>query len=93
MKAEIVQKESISSLSFPQDEVLHDDQKKKERYFHLQDAMKYGNMFRQKVKIYFMDSEHTKAVETTIWYANEHHAILKGGVVLPVRRVLGVKIL
>jgi hypothetical protein len=92
IKAELIQKEEISYLRFPGDDVLNDEQKKEDRYIFLQYAMRYGNTLRQKVKIYFKDTAETRLVETTVWYADDKYAILKSGIALPVKRIIAIEI-
>ncbi|HRN41793.1 MAG TPA: hypothetical protein PK649_06930 [Vicingus sp.] len=90
-KPALVEKEDISKLSFPKDEVLKDADKQKELKAALDKAMKLGNAYKGKVKIVFEDSEGVKAVETTIWGITDKNILLKQTTIIPIRRVLEIK--
>lgn len=90
-KPTMVEKEDISKLSFPKDEVLKDADKQKELKAALDKAMKLGNAYKGKVKIVFEDSEGVKAVETTIWGITDKNILLKQTTIIPIRRVLEIK--
>jgi hypothetical protein len=51
-----------------------------------------GNSHRTKVSIFFRDDESVKRVETTIWAAGTKFICLKGGVWIPISRLIEVKI-
>jgi len=85
-----IQKEKISVLCFPHEEVLIEKSKQGMRYGALHQALVYGNNFRYKVKIMFEDDESLKVVETTIWAVTEKMVVLKGGIVIPIHRVHSV---
>lgn len=92
MKAERIQKENISMLQFPAEDVLEEKSVKRERYSMLQHAMRFGNSIRHKVQIFFRDADRERVVETTVWFASDKHAVLKGGIVLPVKRIVRVEL-
>ncbi|MFN6038139.1 MAG: hypothetical protein ACK452_06705 [Bacteroidota bacterium] len=92
MKFEPIQKEHIPYLKFPDEDVLLDADKISERYHALQYAMRFGNSLKHKVAILFKDINDLKTVETSIWYADNQFVVLKGGVVLPVKRIMNVKL-
>ncbi len=83
----IVEKEDISSLNFPAEEVL----KKKEDISRLkndlQRAITLGNLEHHKVKIYFEDDKKKKMVHTTIWAVTDNAIVLKQNVIVPIRRI------
>lgn len=87
----LVEKEMISSLTFPKEEVLKDADKQKELKAALDKAMKLGNAYKGKVKIVFEDSEDVKAVETTIWGITDKNILLKQTTIIPIRRVIEIK--
>lgn len=87
----MVEKEMISSLTFPKEEVLKDADKQKELKAALDKAMKLGNAYKGKVKIVFEDSEGVKAVETTIWGVTDKNVLLKQTTLIPIRRILEIK--
>lgn len=90
-KPAMVEKEMISSLTFPKEEVLKDADKQKELKTALDKAMKLGNAYKGKVKIVFEDSEGVKAVETTIWGVTDKNVLLKQTTLIPIRRILEIK--
>ena len=89
---EIVEKEKIADLKFPSDEILKDPEAIKNRTIDLERALKLGNIEHGKIKIVFQDDERIKQVDTTIWGVTDKRIILKQGVVIPINRILAVKI-
>lgn len=86
-QAELIEKENISALHFPADDVLTDNDEKKLRAASMQRAILLGNNQKRKVKIIFQDDTNIKKVETTIWAVTDKSILLKGGVFIPIRRV------
>lgn len=86
----LVEKEVIASLSFKNIEI---ESQSPELIKKLKNATTLGNLHRNKCRIIFKDSEAIKAVETTIWSTGKHYICLKGGMWLPIRNILDVKIL
>lgn len=84
---EIIEKEKIENLKFPQEEVLTDKEQIKEREADLNRALTLGNLERTKIKIYFEDDISRKLVETTVWGVTDKRVILKQGTVIPINRV------
>ena len=82
-----IEKEQVSTLSFPHQEVLTDDADKSERQRALERALKLGNLERSKVKIYFEDANEKLYTHTTIWGVTEERVILKKGVYIPNHRI------
>lgn len=82
-----IEKEAITTLQFPKEEVLKDDQDKKQRAIDLQRAMALGNLDHIKMKIYFEDNEQKRVVDTTIWGVTDQKIILKQGTVIPIHRI------
>lgn len=89
---EKIEKENISSLKFPNSEVLMDPEKINERNADLNRALSLGNLEQTKIKIYFEDETSCKVVETTVWGVTDKRVILKQGVVIPINRVHQIKI-
>ena len=77
-----IEKEQLSQLEFlSQDKNLKKQaQIKKKLYI----GMLLGNIYRNKVKIYFKSKEGAKMVETTIWATTDKNVILKGGIAIPI---------
>lgn len=84
---EIIEKEKIDSLKFPQDEVLSDKELIKQREADLNRALALGNLEHSKIKIYFEDDKSRRLVETTVWGVTDKRVILKQGTVIPINRV------
>ena len=87
---EIIEKESIENLKFPNKEVLTDKHLMNERRADLDRALTLGNLEHSKIKIYFADDESNKVVETTVWAVTDKRVILKQGVGIPIARILSV---
>lgn len=88
---EKIEKEMISGLKFPDNDVLSDPEAIKERLSDLNRALSLGNLEQTKIKIYFEDSESCKVVDTTVWGVTDKRVILKQGVVIPINRVHRLK--
>ncbi|UOK42059.1 MULTISPECIES: hypothetical protein [Flavobacterium] len=85
---EVIDKERISSLTFPNTDVLDGDKEAiKQRKEELDRALTLGNLEHHKIKIYFEDDKSKKMVDTTIWGLAEERIILKQGVVIPINRI------
>lgn len=88
----LIEKEIINQLQFPAQEVLADKLEIEQRTAALHQATSLGNLEKHKVFISFLDAEGIKQVYTTIWAVTDNKAILKGGRVIPVNRILSVRI-
>ena len=87
----IVQKEQIPTLQFSKNEVLNSKKKKALRAHYLNRAAQLGNLLKNKVNIYFKDSnDKLMRVHTTIWAITTDAVILKQGVIIPRNRVVYV---
>lgn len=85
---ETIDKEKISSLIFPNADVLDEDKEAiKQRKDDLDRALTLGNLEHLKIKIYFEDDTSKKMVDTTVWGLTEERIILKQGVVIPIHRI------
>lgn len=84
---ELIDKELISSLNFPKEEVLENKEEIAKRKSDLDRALSLGNLEHVKIKIYFQDDISKKMVETTIWGVTEERVILKQGTVIPIKRI------
>jgi hypothetical protein len=86
----LIEKERIPELSFKVPVAIEQN---KDLESKLMDAMKLGNLHQGKVAIIFRDDEGLKRVETTIWATGAKYICLKGGMWLPVNRILDVKVI
>lgn len=84
----LIEKEAISSLSFKSREAVQQHPKLLEQ---IQSATRLGNAYRGKVSIYFQDDEGPKRVDTTIWAYGAKYICLKGGLWLPIDRIIEIK--
>ena len=82
-----IEKEDISSLSFPKEEVLTTEEGKNKRKQMLEMAEDYGNEAQYKVKIVFEDQGGPKVVHTTIWDVDKKNVFLKENVTIPIHRI------
>lgn len=89
---EKIEKEMISGLKFPENEVLSDKEAITDRLTELNRALTLGNLDHTKIRIYFEDDQSCKVVETTVWGVTDKRVILKQGVVIPINRIHKIKI-
>lgn len=89
MKPELIEKEVISSLSFRNTEKI---KQHPELLKQIENATLLGNAYHSKVSIIFMDDDGLKRVDTTIWASGTKYICLKGGVWIPISRLVEVKI-
>lgn len=82
-----IEKEAITELIFPKEEVLKEEHEVKERALDLQRAMALGNLDRIKMKIYFEDDKEKRVVDTTVWAVTDQKIVLKQGTVIPIHRI------
>lgn len=87
-----IEKEEISNLRFPQNEVLIEISAISERRASLDKALSLGNLEHSKIKIFFEDDTSDKMVETTVWGVTDKRVILKQGVVIPINRIKAVEL-
>ncbi len=90
-KFQQIDKEAISGLRFPKEDILVEADEIKLRSADLQRALSLGNLEYTKIKIYFADDTSSKVVDTTVWGLTDKRVILKQGVVIPINRVFRVK--
>lgn len=83
----IIDKEDVALLKFPQTDVLTDDQEIKTRLSEINRALSLGNLEHSKIKIFFEDTESKKVVDTTVWAVTDKNVILKQGVMIPINRI------
>ncbi|QKG56074.1 hypothetical protein GKZ68_05125 [Hymenobacter sp. BRD128] len=87
---ETVEKESIPSLRFSQEDVLTDKTQLERRRADAERAARLGNAYHGKLDIFFQTADsQTKRVQTTVWSAHPEYLTLKAGIMLPLRAVLG----
>jgi len=87
-----IEKEKISDLRFPEEEVLKSIEAIQRRKLDLDRAASLGNIEHGKLRIIFEDSEGLKQVETTLWGVTDKRIILKQGNLIPIHRIHEVKI-
>lgn len=85
----LIEKEIIPSLSFKDaSEVEQHPELSKQ----VQKALRLGNTHKRKVKIVFQDDEGVKKVDTTLWATGSKFVCLKGGVWIPMNRLIEIEI-
>ena len=89
MEATLIEKELIPSLKFNDKSLV---EQHPELLKQIEKATILGNSHRTKVSIFFKDDESVKRVETTIWAAGTKFICLKGGVWIPINRLIEVKL-
>jgi hypothetical protein len=89
MKPELIEKELISALSFTEKQTVRQHP---ELLTQIERATILGNSHRSKVSIIFQDDSGLKRVDTTIWAAGTKFICLKGGVWIPIDKILEIKL-
>ena len=85
-----IKKELVSTLRFPNEEVLTSKEAKINRAICLKRASALGNIDHTKMKIIFKDNLGIKKINTTIWAYTEKYIVLKGSTLIPLNRILDV---
>lgn len=88
----LIEKESLDSLKFPQQDVLRDHLSISQRIKALHHATSLGNLDKHKVTIIFEDSTGLKRVNTTIWAITDKRIVLKNNRTIPIARIYTVEI-
>jgi hypothetical protein len=91
IKFEMIEKEKIADLKFPNEDVLTNEEAKRERWLSLERARTLGNLEKIKFKIYFADDTAHRYTETTIWGLTDKRVILKHGIMIPICRIFEIK--
>ncbi|MFK7002061.1 hypothetical protein [Flavobacterium oreochromis] len=86
-KFELIEKELIESLHFPNQQVLEEVKDREQLKVELERAQVLGNLEHSKIKIYFEDAISKKVVDTTVWGVTDQEIILKKGVTIPIHRI------
>ncbi|MBJ6145923.1 hypothetical protein [Hymenobacter sp. BT559] len=87
---ETVDKESIPTLRFSQEDVLTDQAALERRSADAERASRLGNAYHGKLDIFFQTADgQPKRVQTAVWGAHPEYLTLKAGIMLPLRAVLG----
>lgn len=82
-----IEKESIVNCKFnTQPKIVQ----QKDLLKKIQDATILGNAHHTKVSIIFEDDEGKKRVDTTIWAAGPKFICLKGGIWIPINRIIEI---
>jgi hypothetical protein len=88
---ELIEKEQISTLSFPKEDAISNPEERVMRMADLYRSQTLGNLLRTKVKLTFEASDdRIFQVYTTVWAVGSHFVSLKGGVHIPIRSILKV---
>lgn len=90
-KPVFIEKEKISDLKFPENEVLKSKDDIIARARNLERALKLGNLQHSKIKIVFEDTQGIKQVETTVWGVTDKRIILKHGLLIPIHCIHEIK--
>lgn len=78
-------KEHLHLLRFIERDVVIHEKDKRKRSLALLRAMQLGNLFKNKVSIYFRDSlNRSIRIQTTIWGVTQNNVILKKGTLIPI---------
>ena len=86
---ELIQKETIVDCKFFNDIQLNQQENLLQQ---IKDATILGNSHRTKVTIIFQDDTGIKRVDTTIWASGAKFICLKGGLWIPINRIIEILI-
>lgn len=89
MKPELIEKEVIGNLSFSNKSKINQHP---DLLNQIENATILGNSHRSKVSIIFHDDSGLKRVDTTIWAAGTKFVCLKGGIWIPIDRIVEIKL-
>jgi hypothetical protein len=90
--AQIIEKEEITSLHFPSFALEKTPEELRELKRKLRSAEILGNIHHNKISILFEDEFGLKEVRTTVWAVGETHIVLKQGIILPIRRLVDIRL-
>lgn len=92
-KIPLIQKEALAGVSFQKTEVIDSHALRQNRTFNLNKALVLGNLYHYKVSIIFKTEEGlTQMVVTTIWAVSDDFILLKGGIFVPVKAIIGLEL-
>lgn len=89
MKPELIEKELISTLTFSEKSEI---KQHPELLGQIEKATILGNSHHSKVSIIFRSDCGLKRVDTTIWAAGTKFVCLKGGIWIPIERIVEIKL-
>jgi len=84
-----IEKEAIAQLAFEISAVQPQPQLQQK----LEQATTLGNLYHNKVKIFFHALQGNFVVETTIWASSSAYICLKGGITLPVQAITALQLI
>lgn len=84
-----IEKEAIPQLVFPTSVQTGSTALSSE----LEQATTLGNLYHNKVKIFFQALQGSFVVETTIWASTSAYICLKGGITLPVKAISALQLI
>ncbi|MFK7899382.1 MAG: hypothetical protein AB8B61_01355 [Cyclobacteriaceae bacterium] len=89
----VIEKETIGNYSFPNEDVLSEENLKSKRKSDIEEAMHLGNNLKQKVKINFnvTNKPYSVSVKTTIWALDNHFIYLKGARIVPIKSIESIE--
>lgn len=85
----VIEKEAIVQLAFD----LSAGQSPAQLQQGLEQATTLGNLYHNKVKIFFQALQGHYVVETTIWASTSAYVCLKGGITLPVQAITALQLI
>lgn len=88
----LIEKEMVSNLKFPLEEILNDEIEISKRNINFELANSLGNLEHHKIKIYFCDNIGKKMINTTIWSLTDTSILLKKNVIIPKNRIIKLEI-
>ena len=88
---QLIEKEAIANMHFPDNDVLSSKEEKAIRSADLNTAMSLGNLEHSKIRIYFEDDVSPKMVDTTVWGVTDKRVILKQSLMIPIHRIVRIK--
>lgn len=87
-----IDKKEIIKLKISPNEILIDENQRKERKELLDKALSLGNVYKQKVIICFVNKEQKFQTLATIWHVDDENLCLKGGAIIPVQNIYKIEL-
>ncbi len=86
----LIEKESISNLSFKNIVEFEQHPRLEEKILN---ATRLGNIQKYKCEIEFYSDSGLKTVQTTIWAAGKSFICLKGGLWIPISKIVDIRMI
>lgn len=87
---QIIKKNQIKLLNFPEEDVLDFKKDQISRFYELKETFSLGSLKNEKFKIFFVDDKGLKKIETTVSGITNQAVIIKKSIIIPIKRVISM---